>query len=127
MDPFSPQAPAISYRGGDEASGKVFVVETKAPAGWELASPRHRHAHTSVLVSGIADVTVEGVTTRLEGYNLVTVPADTVHSVAAVTPIIWLCLWAADMAPREEVEESLKLSGPRNSACGNCPGGCEPV
>ncbi|MCK9468862.1 MAG: cupin domain-containing protein [Porticoccaceae bacterium] len=116
----------IAYRGGDEASGGVFVVETVAPKGYELESHRHKHAHTSVLVSGIADVTVDGKRTRYEGYNLITIPAGSVHSVAAITPIIWLCLWAADKAPREEVEESLKLA-PSRSACGSCPGGCEPV
>lgn len=126
---FEQPKPHIAYRGGDEASGGVFVVETIAPAGWELESHRHRHAHTSVLVSGVADVTIDGVTQRLEGYQLVTVPAGTVHKVVAVTPIVWLCLWAGLLAPRQEVEDSLRLfdnNQPR-SACGNCPGGCEPA
>ncbi|URA07046.1 short tail fiber adhesin [Xanthomonas phage Elanor] len=120
---FDRPKPQISYRGGDEASGNVVVVETIAPAGWELQSHRHKHAHTSVLVSGTADITIEGVTKRMTGYQLVTVPANSVHHVSAVTPIVWLCLWAGELAPREEIEGSLKLS----SACGNCPGGCEPA
>ena len=116
----------ISFHGGDEAAGGVFVVQTKAPAGYELESHRHKHAHTSVLVSGAANVTIDGATKRYEGYNLVTIPAGSVHTVVAITPIIWLCLWASDLAPREEVKDSLKLM-PSRSACGNCPGGCEPV
>lgn len=114
----------IRYVGGDEEAGRVFIVETRAEAGWELGSHLHRHAHTSVLVSGAADVTVAGITRRYEGYNLITVPANTTHQVRAITDIVWLCLWAAELAPRDEVEQSLKLQ--RQSACGGCPGGCEP-
>lgn len=116
----------IAYHGGDEASGRVFVVETRARAGWELGSHLHRHAHTSVLVSGVADVTVDGVRRRYEGYNLIVVPANTTHKVEAVTDIVWLCLWAADLAPRDEAERSLQLQPGSTTACAACPGGCVP-
>lgn len=109
--------PSIRYIGGDEQAGEVFIVETHAPVGYELGSHLHKHAHTSVLVSGKADVTIAGVTRRYEGYNLVTVPANTTHTVKAITDIMWLCLWAGDLAPREEVEDSLKLFP--GKACGD--------
>ena len=99
----------INFYGGDAKSGNVFVVETIADAGYTLESHRHAHAHTSVLVSGIADVTVDGVTKRYNGYSIIEVPADTVHSVMALSGIVWLCLWAGDLAPRELAEQSLKL------------------
>lgn len=119
------KAPQIRFVGGDAEHGEVFVVETYAPAGYELESHKHKHAHTSVLVSGTADVTVAGVTRRLTGYQLVTIPADTHHEVKAVTDIVWLCLWAGDLAPRQEAEDSLKLIPIHNqSACAGCPGGC---
>jgi quercetin dioxygenase-like cupin family protein len=99
----------LAFHGGDDESGNVFVVETKAPAGTMLESHRHAHGHLSVLVSGTADVTVDGVTRRLTGYQMITIPADTTHEVQAVTDIIWLCLWAADIAPVDLAHESLKL------------------
>lgn len=103
----------IKFYGGDDVHGGVFVVETVAPAGMELGSHVHAHAHTSVLVSGVADVTIDGVTERYEGYRLLTVPAGVSHRVEAVTDIVWLCLWAGDLAPRLEAEQSLSLVDPR--------------
>lgn len=99
----------INFHGGDEDSGNVFAVETFAKAGYRLESHVHPHSHMSVLVSGTADVTIDGKTERITGYKLVTVPRDTVHKVEAVTDIIWLCLWADDLAPKELAEDSLKL------------------
>lgn len=117
-----PKKPAIRFIGGDDKHGQVFVVETHAPAGYELGSHVHKHAHTSVLVAGKAEVIVAGVSRVYEGYNLITVPANTTHTVKAITDITWLCLWAGDLAPKEEAEASLKLSS--GSACDSCPGGC---
>jgi len=99
----------IQFFGGDEDSGKVFVVETKVDAGYMIESHKHYHAHTSVLVSGTADVTVDGVTKRMSGYKLVFIPKDTVHTIVAVTDVIWLCLWADDQVCNEEAKEALEL------------------
>ena len=103
----------INFIGGDEEHGDVFVVETRADAGYTLGSHKHSHAHTSVLVHGIADVMVGDDIRRYNGYNIIVVPAGVPHEVTAVTDIIWLCLWASDKAPREEAEESLKLLPPK--------------
>lgn len=78
----------LAFHGGDEESGNVFAVETVAPAGYKLDSHVHEHSHLSVLVSGVADVTVDGVTARHEGYKMLAVPAHTSHHVVAVTDII---------------------------------------
>ena len=94
------------HGGGDEG---IFVVETIAKAGWALASHEHTHSHLSVLVSGIADVTVNGKTERMTGYQMISIPANTVHKVVAITDIVWLCLWADHLAPHELAENSLKL------------------
>lgn len=98
----------INFHGGDD-SGEVFVVETLAEAGMVLESHKHEHAHLSVLVSGTADVTVDGKTERMTGYRLVAIPANTVHKVQAVTDVVWLCLWADSVAPKEQAIESLRL------------------
>lgn len=99
----------INFHGGDSDSGNVFAVETFAPAGMMLESHVHPHSHLSVLVRGKAKVTVAGVPTVFDGYNIVMVPANTMHSVEALTDIVWLCLWAGDLAPKELAYESLKL------------------
>ncbi len=99
----------IKFHGGDEAAGNVFAVETIAEAGYMLESHVHSHAHMSVLVSGEAEVTIDGKAERLTGYTMVNIPANTKHAVKAITDIVWLCLWAGDLAPRELAEESLKL------------------
>ncbi len=99
----------ILFHGGDEKSGNVFAVETIAPAGYMLESHQHEHSHLSCLVSGTADVTVDGVTERMTGRRFVNIPANTKHSVQAVTDVVWLCLWADDVAPKELARDSLKL------------------
>lgn len=99
----------IEFHGGDAESGNVFAVQTRAEAGYLLESHVHAHSHMSVLVSGTADVTINGKTERLTGYRLLTVPANTQHSVRAVTDVVWLCLWADHLAPKELAHESLKL------------------
>lgn len=99
----------IQFHGGDADSGKVFVVETVAEAGYVLESHQHEHGHLSVLVSGTADVTVDGKTERMSGYRMVSIPANTAHKVQAVTDIVWLCLWADAVAPKAQALESLHL------------------
>ncbi len=101
--------PLIKFHGGDEKSGGVFAVETIAPGAYLLESHKHEHAHLSILAAGVADVTVDGITTRMEGPCVVQIPANTIHSVRSVTEMAWYCLWADSIAPRELAEASLKL------------------
>lgn len=100
----------IKFHGGDAESGDVFIVETVAQAGMLLESHQHEHSHSSVLVSGTADVTIDGKTERMSGYRMVSIPANTVHKVQAVSDIVWLCLWADSVAPKEQAMESLRLA-----------------
>lgn len=99
----------IQFFGGDEDSGSVFVVETKIDAGYMINSHKHRHPHSSILVSGIADVTIGGVRTRIDGYKILTIPKDTTHTVEAVTDVVWLCLWSIDEVSNEEAKEAVEL------------------
>jgi len=99
----------IQFHGGDAESGNVFAVETRAEAGYVLESHVHAHSHMSVLVSGTADVTIDGKTERMTGYRVLAIPANTRHCVEAVTDVVWLCLWADEVAPKRLAEESLRL------------------
>ena len=45
----------------------------------------------------------------MSGYKLVFIPKNTVHTIVAVTDVIWLCLWADDQVCNEEAKEALEL------------------
>ena len=100
----------VKFYGGDADSGNLFAIETRAAGGQLLESHVHAHGHLSVLVSGIADVTIAGETKRLKGYQVVTVPANTAHKVVAVTDMVWLCLWADDLVNKQQAEDWLKIA-----------------
>jgi len=99
----------IQFFGGDEESGKVFVVETKIDAGYLIGTHEHKHAHLSVLVSGTADVTINNVTTRLNGYQIVSIPKNSTHTVVAITDVVWLCLWADNEVSHEQAKDAVEL------------------
>jgi len=98
---------SIKFYGGDDEG--VFIVETCADANTLLKSHKHTHSHLSVLVSGTADVTIDGKTERLSGYQMLTIPANTKHQVIAITNIVWLCIWKDNVDTYELAKESLKL------------------
>lgn len=102
----------IQFHGGDDESGNVFAVETTAPAGQVLESHEHEHSHLSVLASGVADVTIDGMQSRHTGPCVLTIPKNTQHKVQAVTDVAWYCLWADHLAPKEQAEQSLRLVAP---------------
>jgi quercetin dioxygenase-like cupin family protein len=102
----------IQFHGGDDESGHVFAVETTAQAGQILQSHKHEHSHLSVLAAGVADVTIAGETQRRIGPCVLTIPKDTHHRVEAITDIAWYCLWAEDLAPKEQATKSLRLCTP---------------
>lgn len=102
--------PIINFHGGDPDYGAVCIVEAFAPAGYVLEQHSHAHGHLSVLACGVADVTVDGVTTRHEGPCTMSIPAGKEHKVQAVTNIAWYCTWAESEAPIDQIRECLKLS-----------------
>ena len=88
--------PTIEFHGGDAESGDVFMVETHCPAGYKLGQHAHDKPHLSYLASGMARVEVDGVGRVYVGPAVLTIAAHKAHSVTAVTPITWLCLWTTD-------------------------------
>lgn len=101
----------LAFHEAGPDSGDVFVVETRARAGMTLQSHQHKHGHLSVLVSGTARVRIGRESQEMTGYRMITIPANVDHEITAITDVIWLCLWAGDIAPRQEAEDSLKLVG----------------
>lgn len=76
--------------------GGAYVKVTRIPAGVELTQHAHPHDHLSLLIEGtvvLQDGPREYVKT---GFQVIKIPAGVVHSVRAVTPAVWACLWATD-------------------------------
>jgi quercetin dioxygenase-like cupin family protein len=102
--------------------GGVYVVETFAPAGSELQSHRHHHDHVSALVSGHANLFIDGECRPMRAYESLVIPAGVAHKVVAITDIMWQCIWSQAVAPRKEMNAFMQEMG-----CAACPGGCEPA
>lgn len=99
----------VSFFGGDEESGGVFVVQTKCSAGKKLGQHAHEHGHLSYLVSGTAIVDVDGKSEALIAPCSYVIEAGKVHEVTAVTDIVWLCLWDSKNGVIEKAKESMEL------------------
>lgn len=99
----------ITFHGDDDETG-VFLVQTVAKAGMLLESHVHDHGHLSYLVSGQAEVTIDGKTQFLTGPIPIIVPKNTTHKVQAKTDIVWLCITNSDdLLMKQQAYESLKL------------------
>lgn len=99
----------ITFHGDDDETG-VFLVQTIAKAGMILESHEHDHGHLSYLVSGEAEVTIDGDTQIMRGPIPIIVPKNTKHKVQAKTDIVWLCITNADdLLQKERAYASLKL------------------
>lgn len=73
------------------------IVESHIEAGTELEQHKHKHSHLSVLVSGKAAVTVEGVTTEHDGFSVMEIAANKNHKVKAINDCVWLCVWGVSV------------------------------
>ena len=89
--------------------GGAFVVETRAPAGYELGQHEHDVSHLSFLASGRARVTVDGIGVNYVGPCMLTIAANKAHKVLALTPIVWLCIWGDFPGVKEAAADSLRL------------------
>lgn len=84
-----------------------YIKETRIEAGVELEQHKHKHSHLSVLVSGIASVTVDGVTTKYEGYCTLLIGAGKAHKVVAHTDCVWLCVWGTTEKDINKIDDGL--------------------
>ncbi|MBT2322520.1 cupin domain-containing protein [Variovorax paradoxus] len=87
--------------------GGSYVKETHIPEGATLAQHAHDHDHLSFLALGTVEVTVDGVSQEMTGPAAILMKAGKVHSVEAITPAVWLCIWATDCTDPEHVDEAL--------------------
>lgn len=86
-----------------------YSKRTEIPAGVHLRQHAHKYDHISVLAQGTAEVKIEGSAPVV--YHApaeILVKATYVHSVNALTPVVWYCIH--DMSDLEaEVRDQLLI------------------
>ena len=87
--------------------GGVYAKETAIPPGMLLTQHRHKHDHLSILAKGTAVVRVEGVERLIHGPSAVLIEAGKVHSVEALTDVVWYCIHSTKETDAESIDESL--------------------
>lgn len=87
--------------------GGLYCKETCIPAGVVLTQHVHPFDHLSVLAQGAVTVTVDGVTTEHRAPAFLTIKAGAVHTVAALTDVVWGCLHATDCTDPDEIDKAL--------------------
>lgn len=87
--------------------GGAYAKETHIPEGVRLTQHVHPHDHLSILAQGLAIVEAAGERVRFSAPACITIKAGIAHSVEAVTPVIWYCLWATDETDPEKVDTSI--------------------
>jgi quercetin dioxygenase-like cupin family protein len=85
-------------------SSGVYAKDTRIPAGVTLTQHTHPFDHLSILASGTAIVTVDDMAETLTGPVCLTVVANKVHSVQAVTDVVWFCIHATDETDPNNVD-----------------------
>ena len=87
--------------------GGVYAKETHIPAGYLAVQHVHKFDHLSVLASGKVELTVDGQTTAHEAPACLTIAAGKIHSVLALTDVVWYCVHATDCTDIEAVDDVL--------------------
>lgn len=89
------------------ASG-ICIKETKFKAGEWGEKHAHNYDHLSVLASGKVELTIDNVSVGvLESPYILTVKADKVHQVKALTDATWLCCHATDCTDPSQIDQVL--------------------
>lgn len=99
----TPDDLSIKHHFGDNE----YIKETHIPAGIELDQHKHKHSHLSVLVSGTALVTVDGVTKTYTGYSTLLIEAGKSHKVVSLSDCIWLCVWGTTEKDINKIDDGL--------------------
>lgn len=77
-------------------SDREYAKETRIPAGVKLLQHRHKFSHLSILASGTAIVHVDVGEITYKAPECLTIKAGALHSVTALTDVVWYCIHATD-------------------------------
>jgi mannose-6-phosphate isomerase-like protein (cupin superfamily) len=98
MDPYKHMFVKHHFVGG------IYTKEMHIPPGFRLEQHRHTFDHQSILVSGDAIVEVDGEQTQYAGPSMLTIAAKKVHSIIALTPVVWLCQHVTSCTDPENID-----------------------
>lgn len=101
LDPYAHMQVEHGFGGG------VYAKQCLLPPGFVFDQHRHSFDHLSVLASGTARITVDGVTTEHTGPQMIIIKADKVHSVEPITPVLWYCIHKTDCTDPEDIDHEL--------------------
>ena len=87
--------------------GKVYLKETRVPAGQVLVQHKHLFDHLSYLVLGSVLVMVDGQTRQVDAPACLNIEAGKHHGVCALTEAVWLCIHSTSVNDPEHVDEVL--------------------
>lgn len=85
-------------------SARECAVEARIPAGVSLPQHAHSHDHLSILASGTADVVVDGEAKRFTGPECIHIRASAVHTVVAITDVVWFCCHGTNADDQTDLE-----------------------
>lgn len=87
--------------------GGIYIKETRFKAGEWGEKHTHSFDHLSILVAGKVQLTIDNVGVEIEGPKILTVKADKVHQVLALTDATWLCCHATECTDPEKIDHEL--------------------
>ena len=87
--------------------GGTYAKEVHIAKGKIGTQHVHKHDHLSILASGIAAVNVAGESVIYKAPACLTIAAGKVHTVTALTDIVWYCIHATDETDAAHIDEVL--------------------
>jgi hypothetical protein len=87
--------------------GGMYMKECHLRPGYRYDQHRHSFDHLSVLVSGEANIEVDGIVTSYTAPAVIKITARKIHSVTPLTEVVWLCCHATDEVAIENIDEEL--------------------
>lgn len=87
--------------------GREYAKKTSIPAGVILTQHRHLFDHLSILSSGRARVTVDGISAEHGAGACILIAAGSAHSVLALTDVVWFCIHGTDEKDPVTVDHGL--------------------
>jgi quercetin dioxygenase-like cupin family protein len=90
--------------------GNAFYMRRmRASAGHVIGSHKHKFEHYSILAAGQVSAEVNGVVTRYESGDVITIPAGIEHRITALTDIVWFCVHGT--SETDDIDEVLIEKG----------------
>lgn len=88
----------------------VYMKECHIEHGFQFPQHEHPFDHLSILARGQAAVTVDGKTEIYQAPKIITIKAGKIHTVTALSDIVWICSHRDDVTDPAKIDESI-LSG----------------